>query len=113
MARTRRGSARLCTRSPTDETTWPPSRSEKSRLRQSPTGRAVSAMIIPPPSSREAALHLTVSSTIAMPGSLDARGSYYRDRRSSQRRQVDALQRVDQEQRSGGELPVRDDRAEH
>ena len=43
---------------------------------------------------------------------LGCRGSHHRHRRPAQRRQVDAVQRADQERRARRELPVRHDRAE-
>ena len=48
----------------------------------------------------------------AAPPRLAAREPQHRNRRPAQRRQVHPVQRADQERRAGGELPVRDDRAQ-
>src|SRR5690554_2218523 len=55
---------------------------------------------------------LTDAARSAGHGSLDFRGSHYRNRRTPQRGQVDSLQRPDQELGARRELPVRHDRAE-
>ncbi len=63
-------------------------------------------------SARWPAYALVVGSHAGSPLNSCPRGTHHRNRRSPQRRQVDALQRADQEQRARRELPVRDDRAQ-